>query len=201
MFLGGFLLWLTFGIQSDLKKDDCNVDLGVVPTILIVLSFAQIIIPALYIGWILFDKIKDKEEGGESDESIALEAKSQRFEINKRRVNRINKIISKKEAELETVQDRIEERKFKNIKAKPGDVTKQTRLVEEITTLKNNLQSINSSNKQSINSSNKQSIDSSNKSSERRQVKADMSEYATSDYFYGFKPTKSESDTESEIEK
>ena len=60
MGMGGFLLYLTLGIHSDLKKDGCKVDLGVIPTILMWLSIVQIVLPIMYIAYIVYTGKKPK---------------------------------------------------------------------------------------------------------------------------------------------
>ena len=48
MAMGGFLLYLSISINSELKSDGCDIDIGVFPTILMVISILQIILPISY---------------------------------------------------------------------------------------------------------------------------------------------------------
>jgi hypothetical protein len=134
--MGGGLLVLAISIKKELSSPSCNVDLGVTPEILIGLAIAQIVLPILYIIWILYSrrtkKVRIVDEEPESDESLALEAQSKRSATNTRRLARYNKTIHQKSAELDQVRDRIEI--FKEHKKNPSqkDLASQDRLVREI---------------------------------------------------------------------
>ena len=120
MGMGGGLLTLTIGIKNDVNSADCHIDLGGVPDILMALSIAQLGIPVLYIIYIAVkglpkgktkkDENEDENEDEEDDdESLALKAESRREAIDNRRRSRYKKSIAKKEEELSSVQDKIEE--------------------------------------------------------------------------------------------
>ena len=120
MGMGGGLLTLTIGIKNDVNSADCHIDLGGVPDILMALSIAQLVIPVLYIIYIAVkglpkgktkkDENEDENEDEEDDdESLALKAESRREAIDNRRRSRYKKSIAKKEEELSSVQDKIEE--------------------------------------------------------------------------------------------
>ena len=59
---GIILLILTVGIQSDLKKESCNVDLGVLPWFLGGIAVIQLLVSVLFIISIVFKKYKDSKE-------------------------------------------------------------------------------------------------------------------------------------------
>lgn len=163
MIMGIGLLVLTFGINDELNKPGCNVDLGEIPNILIVLAFLQIFIPLLYIGWIIYsknpqgskrndddvdvvDKVDDDDEEEEdSDEYASIKAESERSAINKRRKNRYKNIISSKEKELSEVQDKIEEARSRNKNPKQKDVAKEEQLIKEISQANKSMKSIGKS--------------------------------------------------------
>lgn len=136
MGMGGGLLALSTGIKSDLKK--CNVNLGSIPDIITGLAVVQIVLPALYIAWIVYSgrplgsKKVTEEVEEESDESLALKAQSERSAINTRRLQRYNKTIQQKSAQLDAVRDRIEIAREKKKNPSIKDLQEQDRLVLEI---------------------------------------------------------------------
>jgi hypothetical protein len=146
MGMGICLLVLTFGIKDELKKPGCNIDLGGAPDILTVLAFAQIFVPALYIGWIIYSgnpqgsKRDDEEE--DSDEYASIKAESERSAINKRRKSRYRKIISSKEKQLSQVQDNIEQSKSRNKNPNQKDLSKEEQLIREISQANKSMKAI-----------------------------------------------------------
>ena len=138
MGMGGGLLALTIGIKNDVNSADCHIDLGGVPDILMALSIAQLVIPALYIIYIAVKGLpkgktkKDENEDEEADdESLALEAESRREAIDNRRRSRYKKSIAKKEEELSSVQDKIEQARSRG-KSNPKDKAKRDLLVKQL---------------------------------------------------------------------
>ena len=163
MGMGGGLLALTIGIKNDVNSADCHIDLGGVPDILMALSIAQLVIPALYIIYIAVkglpkgktkkdeedDKEDDEEDDKEDDEedddeSLALEAESRREAIDNRRRARYKKSIAKKEEELSSVQDKIEQSRSRG-KSNPKDKAKRDLLVKQIKEENSELSEIGSS--------------------------------------------------------
>lgn len=151
MVMGGGLLALTIGIKNDVNSADCHIDLGGVPDILMALSIAQLVIPALYIIYIAVKGLpkgktkKDENEDEEDDdESLALEAESRREAIDNRRRSRYKKSIAKKEEELSSVQDKIEESRSRG-KSNPKDKAKRDLLVKQLKEENSELSEIGSS--------------------------------------------------------
>ena len=148
--MGGGLLVLTIGIKNAVNSDDCHIDLGVVPDVLMALSIAQLVIPTLYIIYIAtkgLQKGKKKEEEEweeEDDESIALEAESRREAIDNRRRARYKKIIAKKEEQLSVVRDKIEQARARG-KSNPKYKAKRDLLVKQLKEEKSELSDIGSS--------------------------------------------------------
>ena len=141
MGMGGGLLALTIGIKNDVNSADCHIDLGGVPDILMALSIAQLVIPMLYIIYIAVKglpkgkttkKKKDEKDDEEDDEeSLALEAESRREAIDNRRRSRYKKSIAKKEEELSSVKDKIEQARSRG-KSNPKDKAKRDLLVKQL---------------------------------------------------------------------
>lgn len=155
MGMGGGLLALTIGIKNDVNSADCHIDLGGVPDILMALSIAQLVIPVLYIIYIAVkglpkgktkkDENEDENEDEEDDdESLALEAESRREAIDNRRRSRYKKSIAKKEEELSSVQDKIEESRSRG-KSNPKDKAKRDLLIKQIKDENSELSEIGSS--------------------------------------------------------
>jgi hypothetical protein len=155
MGMGGGLLALTIGIKNDVNSADCHIDLGGVPDILMALSIAQLVIPVLYIIYITVkglpkgkttkDEEDDKEDDEEDDdESLALEAESRREAIDSRRRSRYKKSIAKKEEELSSVLDKIEEARSRG-KSNPKDKEKRDLLVKQLKEDNSELSEIGSS--------------------------------------------------------
>ena len=155
MGMGWGLLALTIGIKNDVNSADCHIDLGGVPDILMALSIAQLVIPVLYIIYIAVkglpkgktknDENEDENEGEEDDdESLALEAESRREAIDNRRRSRYKKSIAKKEEELSSVQDKIEESRSRG-KSNPKDKAKRDLLIKQIKEENSELSEIGSS--------------------------------------------------------
>ena len=151
MGMGGGLLALTIGIKNDVNSADCHIDLGGVPDILMALSIAQLVIPVLYIIYIAVKGLpkgktkKDENEDEEDDnESLALEAESRREAIDNRRRSRYKKSIAKKEEELSSVQDKIEEARSRG-KSNPKDKAKRDLLAKQLKEENSELSEIGSS--------------------------------------------------------
>jgi hypothetical protein len=156
MGMGGGLLALTIGINSDLKKDGCTVDLGITTDMLMGLSIAGMVIPAMYIAYIVVTGMpkgsssknnvnEDGEDGEEEDdESLALEASSRREAIDARRKARYNKSIAKKEEKLSVVRDKIE-KALERGKSNPADKRKRDLLVKQLKAENSALSSVGSS--------------------------------------------------------
>ena len=151
MGMGGGLLTLTIGIKNDVNSADCNIDLGGVPDILMALSIAQLVIPVLYIIYIAVKGLpkgntkKDQNEDEEDDdESLALKAESRREAIDNRRRSRYKKSIAKKEEELSSVLDKIEESRSRG-KSNPKDKAKRDLLVKQLKEENSQLSEIGSS--------------------------------------------------------
>ena len=155
MGMGGGLLALTIGIKNDVNSADCHIDLSGVPDILMALSIAQLVIPVLYIIYIAVkglpkgktkkDENEDENEDEEDDdESLALEAESRREAIDNRRRSRYKKSIAKKEEELSSVQDKIEESRSRG-KSNPKDKAKRDLLVKQLKEENSQLSEIGSS--------------------------------------------------------
>ena len=151
MGMGGGLLALTIGIKNDVNSADCHIDLGGVPDILMALSIAQLVIPVLYIIYIAVKGLpkgktkKDQNEDEEDDdESLALKAESRREAIDNRRRSRYKKSIAKKEEELSSVLDKIEESRSRG-KSNPKDKAKRDLLIKQIKEENSQLSEIGSS--------------------------------------------------------
>ena len=151
MGMGGGLLALTIGIKNDVNSADCHIDLGGVPDILMALSIAQLVIPVLYIIYIAVKGLpkgktkKDQNEDEEDDdESLALKAESRREAIDNRIRSRYKKSIAKKEEELSSVQDKIEESRSRG-KSNPKDKAKRDLLVKQLKEENSQLSEIGSS--------------------------------------------------------
>ena len=155
--MGIGLLTLAIGIKNNLKDDDCNIDLGATPDLLLGLSIAQISISiTCIIAFLLYNR---KNEPGESkeviketpkvddvdDESEALQAQSRITATNVKRASRYKKNIANAQEELVNVRDKLEHGKIKQ-SDKMKYLADQDRLVHEIKTYTSNLNSIGSVN-------------------------------------------------------
>lgn len=131
MGMGGGLLTLSTGIKKDLS---CNIDLGSTPDILTALSIAQIILPILYIIWILYMNKTENSNNQLSDinESQAIEAKLKTDIINKSRANRYKNTIAQKSRKLSYVRNQIEISKHKNKNPKIKNTALEKKLIKEI---------------------------------------------------------------------
>ena len=156
MGMGIGLLTLAIGIKNNLKDDDCNVDLGATPDVLLGLSIAQISISiTCIIAFLLYNrKDEPSEEPKEvikeapkdddvDDDSEALQAQSRIIATNTKRASRYKKNIANAQEELVNIRDKLEQGKIKQ-----SDKTKyladQERLLNEIKTYTSNLNSIGS---------------------------------------------------------
>jgi hypothetical protein len=155
--MGVGLLILTVGIKNDIKSEGCDIDLGSVPDILMVISIIQLIVPLLYMTYIIVKKSaqgsenegvdvddEDDDEEEDDDESLALEASSRREAIDKRRRSRYNKSIANYNEKLSSVLDKIELSKSRG-KINRKDVSERDLLVSKIKKENTELSSIGSS--------------------------------------------------------
>jgi hypothetical protein len=156
-----FLLILSIGIKKNIKEDGCNIDLGNIPYILIGLSISGIVLPVIYISYILLKSIKNKnklnlkdkneddddddDDDDENDDLVMRAAESRTVIINARRVARINKAIVKKVEELSNVRDKLEKSLERRKNPSTKDLIKENRLVNEIEKDLNYLKVIQSS--------------------------------------------------------
>jgi hypothetical protein len=156
MGMGIGLLTLAIGIKNNLKDDDCNVDLGAMPDVLLGLSIAQISISIICIvAFLLYNRKDELNEGSKiedvDDDSEALQAQSRIIATNTKRASRYKKNIANAQEELVNIRDKLEQGKIKQ-----SDKTKyladQERLLNEIKTYTSNLNSIGSVNSGEISS-------------------------------------------------
>ena len=139
MTMGGGLLALTIGIKKDVKSNGCKIDLGGITDVLMALSIAQLVIPVLYIIYIIWKNLqKGKKEKGDEDEdeedddeSLAIEADSRREAIDNRRKSRYKKNIAKNEEDLSNINDKIERSRSRG-KSIPKDKQKRDLLVKKL---------------------------------------------------------------------
>jgi hypothetical protein len=152
MVVGGGLLALTIGIKNDIKKTGCKIDLGIIPSVLMGLSIAQMVIPVLYMIYITVkkddvnksqDSVSEEEEE-DDDDSLAMKSKSLRGAIDDRRRARYKKNIAKNEADLSVVRDKIEQAKSRG-KSNYKDKEKRDLLVAKLKTENRELSEIGSS--------------------------------------------------------
>ena len=155
--MGSGLLILTIGINNDLKTNNCNVDLGIIPNLLIGLSISQIVISFIYIIYSLKykdtkgdddkdtkdDDNKDDDKDTKDDDNIALEAKSRTDAVNSVRISRYNKNISVANEQLSNLYNKLESGPIKtNDRNKYKEEIKE--LTDKISKYKQDLGSIKS---------------------------------------------------------
>ena len=134
--IGVGLLILTIGINNDLKTNNCDVDLGIVPKLLIGLSITQIVISFIYIIYSLKykgkkgnnDDDKGNKDDDKDDDNIALEAKSRTDAVNSMRISRYNKNISVANEQLSKLYNKLESGPIKN-----NDRNKYKEEIKELT--------------------------------------------------------------------
>jgi uncharacterized membrane protein YgcG len=147
MGMGIGLVVLTNGIKSDLKEPGCSVDLGSTPDILLGIAICSIVIPVLYIVYIIKtgrpQGSKQVEE--ESDTSLKLKSDSKKTATDKRRTKRYDSLIAKKSEELSNVQDKIEVFESRGKKPNQADEDKAEMLINEIANAKQKRKEIGSS--------------------------------------------------------
>ena len=153
--IGSGLLILTIGINNDLKTNNCDVDLGIVPNLLIGLSITQIVISFIYFIYSLKykgnkgnkdtkgDDDKDDDKDTKDDDNIALEAKSRTDAVNSVRISRYNKNISVANEQLSKLYNKLESGPIKtNDRNKYKEEIKE--LTDKISKYKQDLGSIKS---------------------------------------------------------
>jgi hypothetical protein len=155
--IGVGLLTLTIGIKKDIKSKGCDIDLGIIPDILMVISIIQLIIPVLYVTYIIVKKsaqegsniegIDDDDEDEEEEddnESLALEASTRQNIIDGRRRARYKKNIADTSLELSTLLDKIESTKSRG-KINKKDDSQRKMLLAKIKQENTDLESVGSS--------------------------------------------------------
>ncbi len=66
--MGVFLVYLVSGIQREIKSGGCDIDLGSLPGVLLGISIAQIVLPIIYTGIVLYTKKKSIRSKKDEDE-------------------------------------------------------------------------------------------------------------------------------------
>lgn len=153
--LGSTLLWLNYGIKNDLNKPGCNISVGSLPDILIVICFVQVIVPGLYLIALITklyddsdgksDKSGEDEEGEEDEEDEEDEKGRVELKENLRKRERlIKKDLSKTRTELSKSREKVEALKRKKKKPSSDLVAKIIKLQKTESSIKDSLQSIRS---------------------------------------------------------
>lgn len=136
MGMGVSLVVLANGIKSDLKSQGCDIDLGDIPDLLMGLAIVQIVLPVLYIVYIIKTGIPSGSKkpivDEESDLSKKMKSDSNKTATDKRRTKRYDALIAKKNEELSVIQDRIEQAEANGKNPKPSDEAKSELLISEI---------------------------------------------------------------------
>ena len=76
--MGGGMIALSIGIKSDLKKDNCNIDLGGLPDIILGISISLIVLAFIYLVYVAWSKNPKgtaKQESKEEPEEESFENK------------------------------------------------------------------------------------------------------------------------------
>lgn len=129
--MGGFLVYLVTGIQREIKTDGCDIDLGSLPGVLWVISIAQIVLPLIYSGIVLYtgkngsSRSKDDDEGDEGDEYYEGENESENIERLAHKSIELEKDISSLDKHLTKYTTELSALKREKVKKKDLDARRK----------------------------------------------------------------------------
>lgn len=160
--LGSAILPITVGIKNDLN--DCNVDIGVLPSMLIGIASLQIALPVIFIVYTMISGMKSKkvevnEEDDESDESKAAKEESRKSSLDKQMRNKLISRLNKQEADLSHIELNL--LNLGNKKPNPDDLRQKELLIREIQNTREKIKGVGQSSSMSSSSSSSSSLPSS----------------------------------------
>jgi hypothetical protein len=130
------LLILTLGIKTELKNPNCTVDLGILPTMLIVLSAVQIVGSVGYIIRMVGKGFPPKQpkivEQEDSDDTIEINALARKTASEQRLTKKLNAQLLTKQADLSHVKESILAAKYSNKNPSKQDLEQHSKLSQEI---------------------------------------------------------------------
>ena len=148
MSMGIGLLILTLGIKSDLTKGGCDVDLGIIPDVLTVISIIQIVIPVLYIVYIYKktdsdeknidnEKYEQDDDDDDDDDRHTREEMSYKSSQLERDIRHENKKLSSLRKELRKREDKLRKSKkdlssVANVKAQKSLIASKERKIDNM---------------------------------------------------------------------
>jgi hypothetical protein len=143
MTLGCILLPLTIGIKNELS--DCNVDLGILPTVLIIISSIQISLPLIFIIYMTISskqqvKIEKQDLDDESDESKSAREESKKASVDKSRRNMLTSRLNTQKRELSEIELKLDS--LGNKRPNQTDLNKRELLIREIRDTENKIKSV-----------------------------------------------------------
>lgn len=158
LLLGVGLLVLTLGIKSELSKPDCNVDLGILPTLLLGIAGLQISSSVLYLANMIIKGLPEKKPSPpvpeqDSDDTIEMKALARKQASEQRLMQKLKAELLTKQADLASVRESILANKYSNKNPTIDDLQKQSKLVQEISKINEDISSVNTSSSSSLPSS------------------------------------------------
>jgi len=134
--MGGFLVYLVAGIQSEIKSGGCDIDLGSLPGVLWGISIAQIVLPLIYTGIVLYtgksgsSRSKDDDDDDDDDEGDEYYEDKNESENRERLAHKsieLEKDISSLDKQLTKYTSELNALKRKKVKKKDLD-TRRTEI-------------------------------------------------------------------------
>jgi len=165
--LGTTLLWLNYGIKSDLNKTGCNVSAGVLPDILIGICFFQVIVPGLYLIALL-TKLYDDDSDDSYDSGDSDNIDEQLIELKDNLLKR--KVVTEKEllkaktklSESQQITNSVKKKgkKSRKIRAKHMALRRRVNIIRnDLTSIKTKLSEVDSKIESSVLSDSDSDID------------------------------------------
>ena len=160
MAMGGCMAALSLGIKSDLKTDNCDIDLDGLPDAIMYISIGLIVLPFIYFVYVAWSKNplgKSKEEPKKEEpkgkEYKARQAEARKLVADSMRSEEFKEEIALAEADLSVVKGKIEKSLRKGVDPKQDDLIEQKILSDQIEKAKSGLKSVSSNNSNNSNNS------------------------------------------------
>jgi len=123
--MGGFLVYLVAGIQREIKSGGCDIDLGSLLEVLWGISIAQIVLPLIYTGIVLYTKKSGSSLSKDDDEYYEDEGESENRERLADKSIELEKDISSIDKQLTKYTTELSALKREKVKKKDLDASRK----------------------------------------------------------------------------